>query len=108
MKYTANPIEVTAYRIESVGPALYNGGRELVLRDPAEDHIDISPQKWFWPVVATADQLAAGVGCPKEGDFYVIQSDGSASFTSKDVFERQYSPAKGSWGVPVGWPISKT
>ena len=77
MKFIANPVEVEAYLILEVGPALTRG-RRLVL---STGEI----------VQADAGMLARYI--PKPGDYWVKQSDGYRYVNPKEVFERKYRPA---------------
>ena len=78
MKYQANPVIVDAYKILSVSEMDNDGS-----------------------VFVDTDETGQGFPCdkgmlaryhPKEGDYYVVQSDGYAYLNPKDVFERKYSP----------------
>jgi hypothetical protein len=74
MKYRANPIEVDAFPILEVGPALTQG-RRLVL---STGEI----------VQANTGMLARYV--PQPGDYWVTQDDGYSYLNPKAVFERKY------------------
>jgi hypothetical protein len=76
MKYRANPVEVDAFVIETVGELLDNGKRML----------DCSERQRFF---ATPEMMSRMT--PSVGDYFVIQSDGYIYLNPKDVFERKYS-----------------
>jgi len=76
MKYIANPVEVEAFRITSVGEA--EKGVALILENGAIE-------------IATPEMTARMQ--PSEGDYWVIQSDGYVYLNPKDVFERKYHKA---------------
>ncbi len=69
---------VDAFKIVSVGQLADNGTVHCALENGEN-------------VVADNGMLARYR--PKEGDFWVIQSDGYIYLNPKDVFERKYSPA---------------
>ena len=76
MKYVANPVEVDAFKIVSViGSATVPGEYHVRLEDGAT-------------VRATLEMTARMV--PREGDYWVVQSDGYVYLNPKDVFERKY------------------
>jgi hypothetical protein len=83
VKYIANPIEVEAHRIVSVGPGTATneapGPRNLALENGEN-------------VTATSEMCARMA--PKVGDYWVIQSDGYIYLNPKEVFERKYSPER--------------
>ena len=73
MKYIANPVEVDAYRIVLVTPI------------PSGVKLDLDNTQQVFP---TPDMMSRMN--PKEGDYWVIQSDGYIYLNPKDVFERKY------------------
>lgn len=77
MKYTANPIEVNAYKIVSVGEAADDGTLALALENGEN-------------VTATAEMMARFT--PGEGDYWVIQPDGYTYLNPAAVFESKYAP----------------
>lgn len=77
MKYIAKPIEVEAFPILEVGPALTQG-RRLVLTTGEI-------------VQADSGMLARYV--PEPGDYWVRQSDSYSYLNPKAVFERKYRAA---------------
>lgn len=79
MKYTANPVEVDAHIILSVGPILADGSMHLALQNGEN---------------VTADKGMISRLIPQSGDYWVIQSDGYVYLNPKDVFERKYSATK--------------
>lgn len=79
MKYTANPVEVDAYIIISVGLVLGDGSMHCATQD-GENR------------VASNGMISRYI--PTDGDYWVIQSDGYEYLNPKDVFERKYSPVK--------------
>lgn len=78
MKYIANPVEVEAYRIASVGEPY--GGGELAMRDCACDD----------GVTRVATVAMMSRYTPVEGDYWVVQSDGYFYLNPREVFERKY------------------
>ncbi len=80
MKYIANPVEVEAYIIvNTVGDTILpDGSMQLHLQNGA---------------VRTATKGMIARYIPKEGDYYVVQSDGYVYVNPKEVFERKYRPA---------------
>lgn len=76
MKYLANPVEVEAHKIVSVGHRQDAIGIDLALENGENVHAD--------------NQMLARM-TPVEGDYWVIQSDGYIYLNPKDVFERKYS-----------------
>ena len=78
MKYQANPVTVSAYRILSVATATDRAdkGRHIVCEGLHD----------FW---ATPEMLARIE--PKPADYVVVQEDGYTYLNPKDVFERKYS-----------------
>lgn len=77
MKYKANPVIVDAFKIIAMSDVQDNGEVGLTL-DNGEN------------VFATKEMTARYM--PKDGDYWVIQSDGYVYLNPKDVFERKYSP----------------
>jgi hypothetical protein len=83
MKYTANPVVVSAFAVLEI-----RGGREtpegpeieLVIGD------DQNPSQVVWATAAMCSRMT-----PKVGDYWVIQSDGYVYLNPKEVFERKYS-----------------
>lgn len=89
MKYIAKPVEVEAHVIKDIvavadiGPI---GGRSTgvaYVLDNGET------------VTATPEMTARMT--PAIGDYWVIQSDGYIYLNPKDVFERKYAPAEGTY-----------
>ena len=78
MKYIANPVEVDAEIIISVGPVKGDGSIELVLQGGKKFH-------------ATQGMVVRYI--PQEGDYVVTQADGYVYLNPKDVFERKYRAA---------------
>jgi hypothetical protein len=78
MKYIANPVEVEAQEIVSVGPILEDGSMHCALRDGTN---------------FTADKGMLARFTPSAGDYVVTQADGYVYLNPKDVFERKYRPA---------------
>jgi len=76
VKYVANPVEVDAHKIVSVGDCLVGQGTHLALENGEN-------------VVATIGMTSRMM--PKPGDYWVIQSDGYIYLNPKEVFERKYS-----------------
>lgn len=77
MKFCANPVEVEAYIIISVGPIGRDGSMRLALNNGQN---------------VTVDKGMISRYIPQEGDYYVLQSDGYIYLNPKDVFLRKYSP----------------
>lgn len=77
MKYVANPVVVTAYKIIKGYAYITDKGYPLILENGEE-------------VLATPEMTSRFV--PKHGDYWVIQEDGYIYLNPKDVFERKYSP----------------
>jgi hypothetical protein len=80
MRYIANPIIVTAFKIEKT--------QELddpVIRDSLLLYLDSGDK-----ALATKEMMARMT--PQAGDYLVIQEDGYIYLNPKDVFERKYSP----------------
>jgi hypothetical protein len=84
MKYIANPIEVDAHKIVSIG--VHEGGIHFAL----ENGQNVTPT----PEMRSRME-------PKVGDYWVIQSDGYIYLNQKDVFERKYAPVTTS-GMGMG------
>jgi hypothetical protein len=78
MKYIANPVEVDAFSIVSVGE-LPQGKFMLFFKD----HPDF-----------VADAPMVSRMTPHPGDYLVQQSDGYIYLNPKEVFERKYHPAE--------------
>ena len=78
MKYIANPVEVTAFKIEKLLGRLPSGDHSLRL-DSGEE------------VIATKEMCSRMD--PSIGDYWVIQSDGYIYLNPKGVFERKYHAA---------------
>ena len=76
MRYIANPVEVNAFVIVSVGPLLFDLARRVATADGQNR-------------VASAEMLARF--SPEPGDYWVIQSDGYEYLNPKAVFERKYA-----------------
>jgi hypothetical protein len=79
MKYVANPVEVDAQIIVSVGPVEPDGSVHLALQNGEN---------------VTADKGKVARYIPKEGDYWVTQSDGYIYLNPKEVFERKYHAVK--------------
>lgn len=77
MKYEANPVVVDAFKIVSVGKFHPAEGTHLAL-DNGEN--------------VTANPGMTARMEPKDGDYWVVQSDGYIYLNPKDVFERKYHP----------------
>ena len=77
MKYIANPVEVDAFIILSVGPVLPDGSMHCATQDGQN---------------RVADKGKISRYIPTDGDYWVIQSDGYEYVNPKEVFERKYSP----------------
>lgn len=75
MKYQANPVIVDAFAITDIG---YEEGECCLVLDNGDE------------VTATPEMRSRME--PKEGDYWVVQSDGYIYLNPKDVFERKYSP----------------
>lgn len=75
-RYKANPIEVDAYPIVSVGKR-GKDGMPIALENGTNYN-------------ATPDMLARMI--PVVGDYLVLQADGYVYLNPKDVFEHKYSP----------------
>jgi hypothetical protein len=81
LKYIANPVEVDAFKILSMGPkCMIEGQIDAIMLaiDNGES------------VIATAEMTSRMT--PKPGDYWVIQSDGYIYLNPKEVFERKYHP----------------
>lgn len=78
MKYTANPVEVEAFKITNVDKAGEPPRATLTLEDGHGFTCDEGMTARYWP---------------KVGDYLVEQADGYKYLNPKDVFERKYSPA---------------
>lgn len=76
-RYIANPVEVEAYVIASVGLREDQDGLDVALSNGVNVH-------------ATAAMVARFM--PQAGDYWVVQPDGYIYLNPKDVFERKYSP----------------
>ncbi len=87
MKYTANPVEVNAYRITEVGPPLVDDASRWISMEGNPDSL------------ASPEMMSCMTPVP--GDYWVVQSDGYVYLNPKDVFERKYSPVPEwtSWGI---------
>jgi hypothetical protein len=81
MKYTANPVEVDAYKILEVGPEADRSAGERILK------LDGGPG------MVICDKPMMARYTPNPGDYWVIQSDGYPYLNPKEVFERKYSSA---------------
>ncbi len=97
MKYRANPVVVSAYRILEVGERLASAkmcadaltGQKALL--PAGSRwLRLDEGKALW---ATPEQLARIN--PVVGDYVVVQEDGYTYLNPREVFERKYSPLPG-------------
>ena len=75
-KYIANPVEVDAFKIVSVGKPSDHDGSIHVALDNGKN------------VIANRGMTSRME--PKAGDYWVIQSDGYVYLNPKDVFERKY------------------
>lgn len=84
MKYTANPVNVEAHKIVSVGEPRSVGGIKHF-----DMHLALENGE---NVIADGGMLARYV--PMVGDYWVVQSDVYTYLNPKDVFERKYSPAQ--------------
>ncbi len=78
MKYIANPVEVAAEIIISVGPIESNGSMHVATQD-GKNRI--------------ADKGMISRMIPQVGDYWVTQADGYEYLNPKEVFERKYSAA---------------
>lgn len=78
MKYIANPVEVDAHIIISVGPVSSDGSMHLAIQNGEN-------------VTATKEMISRYI--PQTGDYWVIQPDGYIYVNPKDVFERKYHAA---------------
>lgn len=87
MKYIANPVEVTAYKILHIGEWQNHPQKRLPLVIGDADGQSESQQ-----VYATAPLISRME--PKIGDYWVIQSDGYIYLNPKEVFERKYHAAE--------------
>lgn len=76
MKYRANPVEVDAFTIKSIGTS---GAEGTQLR--------LDNDEWVTAIPAMTSRMT-----PSVGDYWVVQSDGYVYLNPKDVFERKYSP----------------
>jgi hypothetical protein len=76
VKYRANPVEVDAFVITSVGTTDDDGTR--IVLDNGE------------PVIVTPAMTAREL--PEVGGYLVTQADGYTYLNPKHVFERKYSP----------------
>lgn len=76
MKYVANPVEVDAFKIVSVGGVTGNANLHVATEDGTNRQAD-------------GPMLARYI--PKVGDYWVIQEDGYEYLNPKEVFERKYS-----------------
>jgi hypothetical protein len=79
MKYIANPVEVDTFRITAV--AVSDRGHVLTLDDGKE---------------VIADEGMTARMTPKVGDYWVVQSDGYVYLNPREVFERKYTPVRGT------------
>jgi hypothetical protein len=80
MRYVANPVEVDAFQIVTVGDKTSNG--LTLLLDNGET------------VHATSGMVARMD--PKPGDYWVVQVAGGYIYLNpRDVFERKYRPVSG-------------
>ena len=88
MKYIANPVEVTAYKILSV-----EGGQNEPGVGSSYSLIvgDADGQSESQRVTATPEMTSRMT--PSVGDYWVIQSDGYIYLNPKEVFERKYHAA---------------
>jgi hypothetical protein len=77
LKYIANPVEVEAFKIVSVGTQREDGETPFCTDDGKNRMADHG---------MTARYLM------EPGDYLVIQSDGYEYLNPKDVFERKYTP----------------
>lgn len=78
MRYIANPVEVDAFRIITIGTTSGHDGSTA---------LELDNGKW---VEATRDMTSRMT--PLVGDYWVIQSDGYIYLNPKAVFERKYRP----------------
>jgi hypothetical protein len=78
MKYIANPVEVDAEIIIEVGAVESDRSIKLKLQNGKT-------------VIADSGKIARYI--PKEGDYWVTQSDGYIYLNPKEVFERKYHAA---------------
>ena len=85
MKYQANPVIVDAYKILELSEMSADGSVKVRLDGQGGSPTDIDG--WH-----TADSGMCARYRPKEGDYWVVQSDGYIYLNPKDVFERKYSP----------------
>jgi hypothetical protein len=79
MKYIANPVEVDAFQIRTVGTTNSTDGTY---------RLELENGEW---VTATAEMCARMK--PSVGDYWVIQADGYAYLNPRDVFQRKYRAA---------------
>lgn len=76
-KYIANPVEVEAFQLVTVGPVADQSSNERNLKLDNGD--------WVQAGVEMMSRMT-----PQVGDYWVIQSDGYVYLNPKDVFERRY------------------
>lgn len=79
MKYIANPIEVTAFKISAIIQYDISGNVEILLENGNK-------------VIATPEMTSRLR--PRTGDYWVQQEDGYIYLNPKEVFERKYSKAE--------------
>lgn len=79
MKYTANPVNVEAYKIVSVSEKANPDCSLNIALENGENYI------------ATSAMMSRMV--PTVGDYVVRQEDGYEYLNPKDVFERKYRPS---------------
>ena len=77
MKYQANPVIVDAYKIVSISETDKDGSVFVTVDNGGQFLVDKGMSARYWP---------------KDGDYFVIQSDDYRYINPKDVFERKYSP----------------
>lgn len=76
MKYKANPVVVTAFKIKEIEHIVNSSGLNLTLDNDQQ-------------VVATAAMVARMM--PVVDDYWVLQEDGYCYLNPKEVFERKYT-----------------
>jgi len=85
MKYIANPVEVSAYRIVRVDK-LDDGRTRCHFEIENPDPNVYASQ----PVLGVASPEMTARMEPVIGDYWVVQADGYEYLNPKDVFERKY------------------
>lgn len=93
MKYIANPVEVDAFEIKEVLRAQQVKAGNYSPGDTMETKDSVPPE--FFCVLDDGSRRHATPGMcsrmtPKEGDFWVVQSDGYEYLNPREVFLRKY------------------